>query len=241
MDFASATTGLRAGVFSLALIGFSQAAMAELTGDADRGAVVFKECASCHTVGEAAQNLAGPLLNGLFQRPAASVKDFEYSAGLLRAGKKGLVWDYDTLGTYLENPKKLVSQTNMDFAGLKQEQDRADVMAYLRKFSDDPSNIPEASPTAVGTDHDLDPTILALTGDPEYGEYLSSECTSCHQLSGANDGIPDITEWPAEDFVLAMHSYKTNERIHPVMQMLAGRLSNEEIAALAAYFEKLGE
>ncbi len=90
-------------------------------------------------------------------------------------------------------------------------------------------------------DQDLDPAILALVGDPEYGAFLSGECSGCHQVSGANDGIPDITQWPAQDFVLAMHSYKNNARIHPVMQMLAGRLSNEEIAALAAYFENLGE
>lgn len=216
-------------------------ASAELVGDAERGKIIFEQCASCHMVGEAAENMTGPLLNGLFQRPAASVKDFEYSQDILRVGKKGLIWDYDTLGIYLQNPKNLVSQTNMDFAGLKVEQDRADVMAYLRLFSDDPSNIVEASPTAVGTDHDLDPKILELVGDPEYGEYLSSECTSCHQLSGNDDGIPDITQWPSEDFAIAMHSYKNNERIHPVMQMMAGRLSDEEIASLAAYFENLGE
>lgn len=216
-------------------------ANAELSGDAERGKVIFKQCVSCHMVGDGAENLTGPLLNGLFQRPAASVEDFEYSKGILQVGKKGLVWDYDTLGIYLENPKKLVSQTNMDFAGLKEEQDRADIMAYLRRFSDNPADIPSASPTAQATDHDSDPAYLALVGDPEYGEYLSSECTSCHQLSGNDDGIPDITQWPSEDFAIAMHSYKNNERIHPVMQMMAGRLSDEEIASLAAYFENLGE
>jgi cytochrome c len=45
--------------------------------------------------------------------------------------------------------------------------------------------------------------------------------------------------WPAEDFVLAMHAYKQRLRPHPVMQMMAGRLSDDEIAALAAYFEAL--
>ena len=104
-------------------------------------------------------------------------------------------------------------------------------------FSDDPANIPEADPTATAADHDLDPAILALVGDPEYGEYLSGECTTCHQADGADRGIPSITGWPRDDFVVAMHAYKTRARPHPVMQMMAGRLSNEEIAALAAYFE----
>ena len=129
----------------------------------------------------------------------------------------------------------------MNFRGLKDADDRADVMAYLRQFSDNPANIPEASPTFVGTDHSVDPEILALQGDPEYGEYLSSECVSCHQIDGADTGIPSITNWPTEDFVVAMHAYKDEKRIHPVMQMMAGRLSAEEIAGLAAYFEKVGE
>ena len=86
---------------------------------------------------------------------------------------------------------------------------------------------------------DLDPAILAIEGDPEYGEYLSSECTTCHQRDGGDGGIPGIILWPAEDFVVAMHAYKQKKRPHPVMQMMAARLSDEEIAALAAYFATL--
>ena len=114
-------------------------------------------------------------------------------------------------------------------------------LAYLRTFSDDPSDIPEAEPTAIAIDHDLDPAILALEGDPEYGEYLASECLTCHQSDGTADGIPSITLWEPEDFVIAMHAYKRKLRPHPVMQMLAGRLNDEEIAALAAYFKTLEE
>jgi cytochrome c len=109
----------------------------------------------------------------------------------------------------------------------------------LREWSDRPQNIPEAEPTARKTDHDLDPAILALKGDPDYGEYLSSECSTCHQRDGSDQGIPSITGWPEEDFVVAMHAYKQKLRPHPVMQMMASRLNNEEIAALAAYFATL--
>jgi cytochrome c len=129
----------------------------------------------------------------------------------------------------------------MSFPGLSDPQDRADVLAYLRGFSDKPSDLPEAEPTARVTDHDLDPAILALKGDPEYGEYLSSECLTCHQADGSAEGIPSITRWPEEDFVVAMHAYKRKLRPHPVMQMMAGRLSDEEIAALAAYFKDLDQ
>jgi cytochrome c len=93
----------------------------------------------------------------------------------------------------------------------------------------------------------LIPVTLAVTivagssqaDDPEYGEYLASECKTCHQISGANDGIPGISGWAQEDFVVAMHAYKRKLRPHPIMQMMAGRLSDVEIAALAAYFGDL--
>ena len=89
------------------------------------------------------------------------------------------------------------------------------------------------------TDPDLSPEILAIEGDPDYGEYLASECQTCHQADGSDQGIPSVTGWPAEDFVVAMHAYKQKLRPHPVMQMMAGRLNEEEIAALAAYFATL--
>lgn len=73
----------------------------------------------------------------------------------------------------------------------------------------------------------------------EYGEYLASECTACHQASGANNGIPAIIGWEPDDFVIAMHAYKQKHRDNPVMQMVTGRLANDEIAALAAYFNSL--
>ena len=81
--------------------------------------------------------------------------------------------------------------------------------------------------------------ILNIEGDAEYGEYLAGGCTGCHQTDGSYDGIPSIVGWDEETFVWAMHSYKEKIRKHPVMQMMAGRLSDEEIAALAAYFAAL--
>jgi cytochrome c len=164
---------------------------------------------------------------------------FRYSEGFQRAAAGGLTWDYDTLDSFVENPRALVSKTRMSFGGLRAQQDRDDVLAYLRQFSASPENIPEAAATAASVDHEVAPEVLAIVGDPAYGEYLSGECTSCHQISGAGDGIPSITNWPTSDFVTAMHAYKGGVRAHPVMQMMAGRLSDEEIAALAAYFESI--
>lgn len=208
-------------------------------GDAARGETLFRACGSCHRVGKSARNAVGPHLNGVFGRKAGTVDGFKYSEGLLRAGADGLVWSAETLDAYLENPKNLVSRTRMNFRGMAVREDRADVIAYLRRFSDRPSDIPESAPTMAATDHEVDPAILAIIGDPDYGEYLSGECVTCHQKSGAAEGIPSITGWPRNDFVIAMHAYKNEVRPHPVMRMIAGRLSDDEIAGLAAYFEGL--
>ena len=102
--------------------------------DADlaaKGEKVFKRCAACHMVGEGAENRVGPEMNGLNGRVAGSLPDFKYSDAMVKAGQDGLVWTDDTLFQYLENPKKLVPGTKMAFAGLKSEDDRHAVIAYI--------------------------------------------------------------------------------------------------------------
>ncbi|QGX99875.1 c-type cytochrome [Roseovarius faecimaris] len=211
----------------------------EALGDAEAGKRLFQQCKGCHEVGQGARDRIGPHLNGLFGRQAAVHEGYAYSESMQRAGVDGLIWTAETLNAYIENPRALVSKTRMSFRGMKDPQDRANLLAYLRVYSDNPADIPEAEPTARATDHDLDPAILALEGDPEYGEYLATECLTCHQADGSAEGIPSITRWPVDDFVIAMHAYKRKLRPHPVMQMMAGRLNDEEIAALAAYFKDL--
>ena len=225
----------RNGLAIAALVGAPTLINAEPGGDPERGETLYRQCSSCHQIGAGAVDRIGPHLNGVFDRAAGQSDGFRYSEGLERAAAGGLVWDYDTLDAYIEDPRALVSRTRMSFRGIADQQDRDDLLAYLRTFSDDPANIPESSPTAAAVDHEVAPEILAIVGDPAYGEYLSGDCTSCHQTSGEASGIPSITNWPTEDFVVAMHAYKDGVRTHPVMQMMAGRLSNEEIAALAAY------
>ncbi len=226
-------------LFSLLLAFAAVPAQAAETGNVAAGERLFDDCKGCHQVGRGAENRVGPHLNMLFGRKAASLEGFRYSKSLTRAASNGLEWHADTLSAYIENPRTFASGTRMSYNGMKDAEDRADLIAFLRTFSDNPANIPEADPTAKASDHSVDPAILALKGDPEYGAYLSSECTTCHQASGGDAGIPSIVLWPEEDFVTAMHAYKEKVRPNQVMQLVAGRLSNEEIAALAAYFNDL--
>jgi len=206
------------------------------SADRERGAKLFKQCVSCHKVGPKARNGVGPHLNGVFGRRAGSVEGFRYSQDIRRAGVTGMVWTADKLDVYIENPQALVSGTRMMFRGVKDPQDRRDVIAYLRRFSDNPRDIPEAAPTA---EHAVAPEILTIRGDPEYGEYLSGECVTCHQPGGEDKGIPSIVGWPSDVFVIAMHAYRDRVRDSPVMQLIAEPLANEDIAALAAYFAQL--
>lgn len=232
---------LRMASVAICLAGFSGSAFAQEfpIGDADRGADLFEECASCHEIGRGAENAVGPQLNGIFDRKAGTIEGFEYSDPMMRASATGLVWTLESLHSFIEDPWILVSETLMGFGGLDDAQERADIIAYLQVFSANPSDIPEATPRVQGSDHELDPAILAIVGDPAYGEYLAGECSGCHQLNGVSKGIPSITNWPTDHFVTALHAYKSGRRAHPVMQMMAQRLSDEEIAALAAYYKDL--
>jgi cytochrome c len=81
----------------------------------------------------------------------------------------------------------------------------------------------------------LTPLSPSAAGDRAFGEYLSSECVTCHQLSGQYQGIPPIVGWPDNVFIEIMNQYRTKIRENPVMQTIANKLSDEEIAALAAY------
>ena len=155
------------------------------------------------------------------------------------AGSGGLVWTAATLDAFLAEPRALVPHSRMSFTGMEGADDRAELLAWLRVFSGAPSGLPPAEPTATPEEYGLDPGLLAIAGDPEYGAYLAGECITCHRGDGAAEGIPSITGWPHDDFVIALQAYKRGKRVHPVMQLVAGRLSDEEIAALAAHFSRV--
>jgi cytochrome c553 len=81
--------------------------------------------------------------------------------------------------------------------------------------------------------------FVRADGNRALGEYLSSECVACHQLAGRSEGIPSIVGWPGTTFVEIMGEYRAKKRNNAIMQTIAARLSDEEIAALAVYFGSL--
>jgi cytochrome c len=105
------------------------------TASAERGANVAKQCQACHNFQEGAGAKIGPDLYGIVGRPVASVSGFSYSAPLKA---KGGSWTFDELNKWLTKPSADVPGTAMTFAGISNEKQRADVIAYLDSLSANP-------------------------------------------------------------------------------------------------------
>lgn len=120
-------------------LGFS--ANAQAVGDPAAGEKLFKKCSACHQIGEDAKNKVGPVLTSVVGRPAGSFEGYKYGASMLAAGASGLVWEPDNIFNYLADPRAFLrsylndpkAKAKMSFK-LSDEQDRADVIAYLATF-----------------------------------------------------------------------------------------------------------
>lgn len=118
------------------------------TADAAAGQAIEKRCSACHTIDNGGANKVGPNLWGLVNRPVASHEGFAYSGAMKEFSQGGsVVWDYEHLDHFLMAPKGLVKGTAMAFAGLKNPEDRANLIAFLRTLSDSPAPLPEAAAT----------------------------------------------------------------------------------------------
>jgi cytochrome c len=110
------------------------------SASAPHGAQVAKQCEACHNFQEGAGAKIGPDLYGVVDRPVASVQGFSYSAALKSKGGK---WDFDALNKWLTKPSAYAPGTAMTFAGISNEKQRADVIAYLDSLSANPVPLPK--------------------------------------------------------------------------------------------------
>ncbi|WP_338066959.1 c-type cytochrome [Rhodosalinus halophilus] len=111
-----------------AAAGMSEFAQAVANGDLENGASVWRQCQACH-VADQEQNRVGPHLVGIIGREIGSVESFRYSGALPEVGR----WTVDELDPWLENPRDYAPGTSMAYAGVKDMQDRADLVAWLRE------------------------------------------------------------------------------------------------------------
>ncbi len=112
------------------------------SADTAAGANVFKKCASCHNVEAGGSNKTGPNLWGVVGAVPAAHEGFKYSAALTAYGAEGKVWDFEALNRFLTKPKAYIDGTSMGFAGLNKEEERINLIAWLREQSDSPVALP---------------------------------------------------------------------------------------------------
>lgn len=120
----------RTALLTIAILPLA-AAPAAAQGDPAAGEKVFARCKACHVV-DKEQNRVGPHLVGIVGRPAGSVEGFKYSDAMKSSGK---TWDEATIAAYLKDPKGYIPGNKMAFAGLKKDDEIANVIAYLKQAS----------------------------------------------------------------------------------------------------------
>ena len=150
------------------------------TADPAKGADVFKKCAACHTIVQGGANGIGPNLYATVGEAIATGKGgFAFSDALkAHTGK----WDFDTLNTWLTNPRKFADGTKMTFAGLPDEKDRANVIVYLNSMGSNlplpaapaaapaaATNGPASAPAAPGGKAAVPPAVLGNATTPASG------------------------------------------------------------------------
>ncbi len=204
-------------------------------GDPAQGEALYRPCRACHMIGDGAVHRVGPHLNEIVDRLIGAVPGYEFSDDLAAAGVEGRVWDTAALDRFMAAPRDYFPRTRMVFRGVRDEQDRKDLIAYMLAEGGR-SDGAVMDPADVAVDPEI-ATILAIAGDVPYGEYLSSECTACHRDSGGSD-IPTIRGLAPSAFIAGMVDYRSGTREHQVMNTVARRLGDEELAALAAYFAR---
>lgn len=112
-------------VFAAAMGLLTSAAHAE--GDPAAGKTQFNKCGICHSAKQG-ENKIGPSLYGIVGRPSHSIDNFNYSDAMKNYN---VTWDQATLDHYLADPRAVVPGTRMIFVGLKKDDERANLIAYL--------------------------------------------------------------------------------------------------------------
>jgi cytochrome c len=120
--------------FILASAMLAVSAAGALAQDVAAGEQSFKKCLPCHSIGPEAKNKVGPEQNGLEGRKAGSVPDYNYSDANKNSG---ITWDEATFKEYIADPKAKIPGTKMVFAGIKNENERNNLWAYLKQFNAD--------------------------------------------------------------------------------------------------------
>lgn len=145
------------------------------TASAARGAQAAGQlCVSCHSFDPGGPALVGPALYGVADRAVAAGTGYSYSAALTQAGGR---WTHERLDAWLTRPQAFAPGTRMGFAGVPNDGDRADVVAYLVSLSGSPGQAAATAPAAAGF------AALVAHADVKTGAATAaSACSACHSF-----------------------------------------------------------
>ena len=178
------------------------------SADAARGESAARACQACHTLDKGGPNRVGPNLWNIVGRPIAGAEGYAYSDAL--KAKSGKTWTYEALNNFIHNPRGFAPGTKMAYGGMQRDEQRADLIAYLRGLSGSPQPLPEAraeAPQAGGEEPAEPATAEAPPAaeapaaadapapaegqgiaqrladlDPANGQAAARACQGCHTL-----------------------------------------------------------
>ena len=127
------------------------------SADVSAGERVARRCASCHTFDSGMADGTGPHLYGVLGRAVASVDGFNYSSAMQEYATTTPDWHYENLFNFLENPRRYISGTAMSFAGLRDVQDRINLIAYIHEQGS--SDMPFPEPLAVPAEEESEASV----------------------------------------------------------------------------------
>lgn len=132
--------------------------------DVSAGARVANRCTSCHTFEQGGRNGTGPNLWNTVMNPVTHSAGFNYSDAMQEFAEGGTVWSYEHLDGFLANPRSYVPGTAMSYAGLRSEEDRMNLIAWMRTMSGNPPPLPEPLPEEAPAEVDM------AAGETEAGD-----------------------------------------------------------------------
>ncbi|MBX2881433.1 MAG: hypothetical protein KTR32_15925 [Granulosicoccus sp.] len=212
------------------LVGLFFISLMMSNGLSANGDILFRDqCSHCHSLEAGSGTGIGPSLSALTgqsESPVASAEGFDYSAALKEKSTEGMTWNSDALDHFLLSPAGTIPGTKMTYPGMASAESRALLIQWLQA--------PDSRSSG-----DINPEverILAASADPAYGEYLASECVTCHSGTSSGGGVPPIDNLPAAYFIQALLDYKTGARTNQVMKLMTDNLGDEELVSLAVFF-----
>ena len=116
------------------------------TADAEAGQALIRACTACHTFDQGGADRVGPHMWGVVGREKAGVAGFNYSSAMEAAGG---AWTFENLNGFLLRPRDYLPGTSMSYAGMRDAEDRANLIAYLRTLDENPVALPEPPPAEV--------------------------------------------------------------------------------------------